>query len=115
MYNFSIPSTLRAWFDRVLRPRLTFAHSAAGPQGRLTGKRAIVVESRGGLYSEGPGKASDFQEPCLRQLLAFTGITGVTFIHAEKIGFGPDARERALAGARERIAQAVAEMAANPA
>jgi len=115
MYNFSIPSSLRAWFDHVLRPRVTFAYSAAGPQGLLTGKRAIVVESRGGLYSEGPGKASDFQEPYLRQLLGFIGITDVTFIHAEKIGFGPEARELALAGAREQIAQVVADMAANPA
>lgn len=115
MYNFSIPSSLRAWFDHVLRPRVTFAYSAAGPQGLLTGKRAIVVESRGGLYSEGPGKASDFQEPYLKQLLGFIGITDVTFIHAEKTGFGPDARELALAGAREQIAHAVADMAAHPA
>lgn len=113
MYNFSIPSSLRAWFDHVLRPRVTFAYSAAGPQGLLTGKRAIVVESRGGLYSEGPGKASDFQEPYLRQLLAFIGISDVTFIHAEKIGFGPEARELALAGARVRIAHAVADLAAS--
>ena len=81
----------------------------------MTGKRAVVVESRGGLYSEGPGRASDFQEPCLKQLLGFIGITDVTFIHAEKIGFGLDARELALAGAREQIAQAVAAMAAHPA
>lgn len=115
MYNFSIPSSLRAWFDHVLRPRVTFAYSAAGPQGLLTGKRAIVVESRGGLYSEGPGKASDFQEPYLKQLLGFIGIVDVTFIHAEKIGFGPEARELALAGAREQIAQAVAGLSVTPA
>lgn len=115
MYNFSIPSSLRAWFDHVLRPRVTFAYSAAGPQGLLTGKRAIVVQSRGGLYSEGPGKANDFQEPYLKQLLGFIGIDDVTFINAEKIGFGPEARELALAGARERIAHLVADLAADPA
>lgn len=113
MYNFSIPSTLRAWFDHVLRPRVTFAYSDAGPQGLLTGKRAIVIESRGGLYSEGPAKANDFQEPYLKQLLGFIGITDVTFIHAERIGFGPEAREQALASARVQIAQAVARLVDN--
>lgn len=113
MYNFSIPSTLRTWFDHVLRPRVTFAYSDAGPQGMLTGKRAIVVESRGGLYSAGPAQATDFQEPYLRQLLGFIGITDVTFIHAEKIGFGAEARELALATARLQIAEAAARFAAS--
>lgn len=112
MYNFSIPSTLRTWFDHVLRPRVTFAYSPAGPQGLLSGKRAIVIESRGGLYSEGPAQASDFQEPYLKQLLGFIGIDDVTFIHAEKIGFGPEARELALMSARARIAETVDGIAA---
>ena len=60
MYNFSIASSLRAWFDHVLRPRVTFADSAAGSQGLLTGKRAVVVESRGGLYSERAGQGQRF-------------------------------------------------------
>lgn len=111
MYNFSIPSSLRTWFDHVLRPRVTFAYGDAGPQGMLTGKRAIVVESRGGLYSAGPANAIDFQEPYLRQLLGFIGITDVTFIHAEKIGFGAEARERALTTAKLQIAEAAARLA----
>ena len=105
MYNFSIPTSLRAWFDHVLRPRVTFSYSERGPQGLLTGKRAIVIEPRGGLYSSGPAKVTDFQEPYLRQLLGFVGITDVTFIHAEKIGFGPEAREAAVSTAKARIAQ----------
>jgi FMN-dependent NADH-azoreductase len=112
MYNFSIPSSLRTWFDHILRPRVTFAYGEAGPQGMLTDKRAIVVESRGGLYSTGPAKALDFQEPYLRQLLGFIGITDVTFIHAEKIGFGAEARELALGSARLQIAEAAARFAA---
>jgi FMN-dependent NADH-azoreductase len=104
MYNFSIPTTLRAWFDHVLRPRVTFTYSESGPKGLLTDKHAIVIQSRGGLYSEGPAKAIDFQEPYLRQLLGFIGITDVTFVHAEKIGFGPEARELALETAKARIA-----------
>jgi hypothetical protein len=103
MYNFSIPTSLRAWFDHVLRPRVTFSYSEAGPEGLLTGKRAVVILSRGGLYSEGPAKAIDFQEPYLRQLLGFVGITDVAFVYAERIGFGPEAREAALAGAKARI------------
>jgi len=84
MYNFSISTGLRAWFDYVLRAGETFSYSAAGPLGLLKGKRVIVIESRGGLYSEGPAKAIDFQEPYLRQLLGFMGLTDVAFIHAEK-------------------------------
>ena len=115
MYNFSISTGLRAWFDHVLRAGETFSYSEAGPQGLLTGKRVIVIESRGGLYSEGPAKAIDFQEPYLRQLLGFMGLTDVAFIHAEKIGFGPDAREAALSAAKQKIStvitQALAEAA----
>jgi FMN-dependent NADH-azoreductase len=104
MYNFGVATTLRSWFDYVLRAGETFSYSAAGPKGLLTGKRAIVIESRGGLYSEGPASAVDFQEPYLRHLLGFMGITDVTFVHAEKIGYGPEARAAALVQAKSRIA-----------
>jgi FMN-dependent NADH-azoreductase len=103
MYNFSIPTGLRAWFDYVLRAGETFSYSEAGPRGLLGGKRVIVIESRGGLYSEGPAQAIDFQEPYLRHLLGFMGLADVAFIRAERIGFGPDAREAALIGAKEKI------------
>lgn len=108
MYNFSIPSTLRTWFDHVLRAGETFSYSEAGPKGLLEGKRVIVVESRGGLYSEGPAQAIDFQEPYLRQLLGFIGLTDVTFVRAEKIGYGPDAREAAIDAAKTRLAEIIA-------
>lgn len=104
MYNFSIPTTLRAWFDHVLRAGVTFSYSEAGPRGHLEGKRVLVVESRGGLYSEGAAQAIDFQEPYLRHLLGFIGLTDVTFVRAEKIGYGPQAREEAVTGARGEIA-----------
>ena len=104
MYNFSVPTSLRAWFDHVLRAGETFSYSEAGPKGLLGGKRVIVVESRGGLYSEGPAATIDFQEPYLRHLLGFVGITDVTFVHAEKIGYGPEARTAALNLAKTRIA-----------
>ena len=103
MYNFGIPSTLKAWFDHVLRARITFQYSEAGPEGLMTGKRAIVVESRAGLYSEGPAAAMDSQEPHLRNLLGFMGITDVTFVRVEKLAFGPEAAEASLAQASEQL------------
>jgi FMN-dependent NADH-azoreductase len=108
MYNFSVATSLRAWFDHVLRAGETFRYTEDGPEGLLGDKRVIVIETRGGLYSEGRAKALDFQEPYLRQLLGFVGISEPTFIRAEKIGFGPDVREGAIADAKAQIAAATA-------
>lgn len=104
MYNFGIPSTLKSWFDYVLRAGVTFSYSEAGPEGLLKGKRAIVVESRGGLYSSGPAQVMDSQEPHLRTMLGFVGITDVTFVRAEKLAFGPEAREEAIRNANAELA-----------
>ena len=104
MYNFGIPSTLKTWFDYVLRAGLTFKYSEAGPEGLLKGKRAIVVESRGGLYSSGPAQPLDSQEPHLRTLLGFIGISEIAFIRAEKLGYGPEAREQAINDAHAELA-----------
>jgi FMN-dependent NADH-azoreductase len=103
MYNFGVTTGLRSWFDYVLRAGETFSYSAEGPRGLLGDKRVIVIESRGGLYSEGPASAIDFQEPYLRHLLGFIGLRDVTFVHAEKLGYGPEARSAALDSARRRI------------
>lgn len=103
MYNFGIASTLKTWFDYVLRAGITFRYSEAGPEGLLKGKRAIVIESRGGLYSEGPAQMMDSQEPHLRTLLGFMGIEDVTFIRAEKLAFGPEAREQTISAARTQL------------
>lgn len=112
MYNFSVPTGLRAWFDHILRAGETFSYSEAGPQGLIDGRRAIVIESRGGLYSEGSAQAADFQEPYLRFLLGFIGITDVTFIHAEKIGYGPEARQAAIEHGLAHIAEVARPQAA---
>ena len=103
MYNFGMPSTLKAWFDHVLRARVTFRYTEAGPEGLLKGKKAIVVETRAGLYSEGPAAAMDSQEPHLRTLLGFMGIDDVTFVRAEKLAFGDEIAAAAVAEAAERI------------
>jgi FMN-dependent NADH-azoreductase len=105
MYNFGIPSTLKAWFDHVLRAGVTFKYGEKGPVGLLEGKRAIVVESRGGLYSSGPTQSLDSQEPHLRTMLGFIGISDVTFVRAEKLGYGPEAREQAINDAKAELAR----------
>lgn len=107
MYNFGIASTLKSWFDYVLRAGVTFRYTEAGAEGLLAGKRAIVIESRGGLYSEGPAQVMDSQEPHLRTLLGFMGIKDTTFVRAEKIAFGPESRAEAIDGARAQIGRMI--------
>jgi len=103
MYNFGMASTLKAWFDHVLRAGITFRYSAAGPEGLVTGKKAIVIESRAGLYSEGPAAAMDSQEPHLRTLLGFMGVEDVAFVRAERLAFGPEAATASIADAVEQL------------
>lgn len=102
MYNFAIPSTLKAWLDHVLRAGVTFKYTETGPQGLLTGKRAYVLTARGGIYA---GSGMDHQEPYLRQALAFIGIHDVQFIHAEGLNMGAEFHEQGMAKAREQLAQ----------
>ena len=103
MYNFGMSSTLKAWFDHVVRVGVTFRYGENGPEGLLNGKKAVVIESRGGLYSEGPGAALDGQEAHIRTLLGFIGISDVTFVRAEKLGYGPEAAEAAIAAASDAL------------
>ena len=100
MYNFAIPSTLKAWLDHVLRAGLTFKYTETGPQGLLTGKKAYVLTARGGIYA---GSTADHQEPYLRQVLAFVGIHDVSFIHAEGMNLGGDFQEKGLNQAKARL------------
>ncbi|MBA1232536.1 FMN-dependent NADH-azoreductase [Pseudomonas viridiflava] len=102
MYNFAIPSTLKAWFDHVLRAGVTFKYTETGPQGLLTGKRAFVLTARGGIYT---GSSLDHQEPYVRQVLGFIGIHDVTFIHAEGLNMGGDFVEKGMNQALAKLAQ----------
>ncbi len=88
MYNFGIPSTLKAWLDHVIHPGKTFQYGANGPEGLLKGKKAVLVLSTGGAYTEGPAKSMDFVEPYLRAVLGFIGITDVTVVRAEAQAMG---------------------------
>ena len=101
MYNFAIPSTLKAWLDHVLRAGITFKYTDTGPQGLLTGKRAYILTARGGIHA---GASSDHQEPYLRQVMAFIGIHDVTFIHAEGLNMGGDFHEKGLNQAKAQLA-----------
>lgn len=104
MYNFGISSTLKTWFDHVLRAGRTFRYTDEGVAlGLMTGKKAVVVESRAGFYSEGAAGGMDSQEPHLRTMLSFMGITDIVFVRAEKLAFGPDAASAAIAGAIEEL------------
>lgn len=111
MHNFTISWELKAWIDQVVRVGKTIAFDADGPRGLVRNKKAIVATSRGGSYAEGtPRFDSDFQEPYLRQILAFMGITDVTFIHAENQARSEQAKV-ARAAASEQVAKAVIQAA----
>lgn len=100
MYNFTIPSQLKAWIDRILVAGKTFKYDANGPQGLAGNKRVIVAISRGGYYgADTPAALGEHLETYLRWVFGFIGITNPEFIFADGIQVGPDHREKALAGA----------------
>lgn len=96
MYNFSIPSQLKAWIDRIAQAGRTFRYTENGPEGLAGGKTVIVASTRGGLYSEGPAAGMDHQESYLKTVFGFLGITDVRFVRAERLALGEDSRARAM-------------------
>ena len=111
MHNFAPPSTLKAWIDHVARAGRTFKYGAHGPEGLLKGKRAMLVLARGGVYSSGPTKPLDFQEPYLRAILGFLGITDVSAVHVEGAANRAIGPEKALAAAYAKSKELVAQLA----
>ncbi len=106
MYNFNIPSQLKAWIDLICVAGKTFSYGADGPKGLCGGKKVIVVSSRGGLYGAGsPAAAMDFQENYLKTVFGFLGITDITVVRAEGVAYGPDAAAAAIEGAKAEIAK----------
>jgi FMN-dependent NADH-azoreductase len=104
MYNFSIPSQLKAWIDRIVVAGKTFRYTENGPQGLAKGKKVIVISARGGMYGAGsPAAALDFQENYLRGVFGFIGVTDIEFVRAEGLSYGPAQREQAIAAARSSI------------
>lgn len=100
LYNFGVPSQLKAYFDHVARAGITFRYTANGAEGLLTGKKAYVFATRGGLYA---GTPLDTQTNYVRDFLRFLGIEDVEFIHAEGLAMGEPAKTQALASAAHAI------------
>jgi FMN-dependent NADH-azoreductase len=99
MYNFSIPSQLKAWIDRIMVPGKTFQYGAGGPEGLAGGKRVIVAVSRGGYYGQAPMAALEHLETYLRGVFGFIGVTALEFIAADGVMVGPEQRDKAVATA----------------
>jgi FMN-dependent NADH-azoreductase len=100
MYNFTIPSQLKAWIDRILVAGKTFKYDAQGVQGLAGNKRVIIAVSRGGFYgADTPMAALEHLETYLRGVFGFIGVKNLEFIAADGIQVGPEHREKALAGA----------------
>jgi FMN-dependent NADH-azoreductase len=100
MYNFTIPSQLKAWIDRILIAGKTFKYGSQGAEGLAGNKRVIVAISRGGFYGpDTPAAVGEHLESYLRWVFGFIGVTDLAFISADGVGVGPEYREKALAGA----------------
>ena len=102
MYNFGVPSTLKAYFDYIGRAGKTFRYIENGPEGLLTGKKAYVFAARGGVYE---GAASETETSYVRQFLSFLGITDIEFVYAEGLALGEAARTAAFESAARAIEQ----------
>jgi FMN-dependent NADH-azoreductase len=104
MYNFTAPSQLKAWIDRILIAGKTFAYTAEGPKGLAGGKRVIVAISRGNFYGAGaPAAAAEHLEAYLKTVFGFIGVTDLEFIIAEGVMVGPEHREKAITGALHHV------------
>lgn len=103
MYNFSVPSQLKAWIDRIHVAGKTFRYTASGPEGLVKGKKVVVISSRGGVYSSGPAAAFDHQETYLRSVFAFLGVSDIEFVRAEALNMGAEKRAESLTAAHRTI------------
>ena len=109
LYNFSIPSQLKAWVDRIAQVGRTFKYTETGPQGLAGGKTVIVASARGGVYSTNDwGRAAEHQESYLQTVFGFLGITDVRFVRAEGVAMGDAKKAEALAEAANGIAKLAA-------
>src|SRR5258708_24720548 len=105
MYNFGVPSQLKAYFDHIARAGVTFKYTEKGPVGLLTGKKVYVFAARGGLYA---GTPMDTQTSYVRDFLRFLGMADVEFVYAEGLAISPESKEVGLAKAVAEIARLAA-------
>jgi len=110
MYNFSIPTQLKTWIDRISVAGKTFKYGANGPEGLVKGKKVIIVSTAGGQHVGKPSGAG--HEDFLLAVLSFIGVTDITVVRAHGLAMGPDAREAALTSARATIATLAGTVAA---
>jgi FMN-dependent NADH-azoreductase len=104
MYNFSVPSQLKGWIDRICVAGRTFQYGANGPEGLVIGKKVFIASTRGGVYTgDSPAASLDHQESYLRGVLAFIGLTDVTVVRAEGLNLGEDIKAAAVAQAKQQI------------
>lgn len=116
LYNFSVPSQLKAWIDRIAQAGRTFTYTEKGPQGLAGGKTVIVASTRGGVYSTSEGgRAMEHQESYLQTVFGFLGITDVRFVRAEGLAMGDAAKTQALASAQTQLRAAASDAANQPA
>ncbi len=101
MYNFSVPTQLKAWIDLVVLAGVTFRYGANGPEGLIKGKRVVIVATAGGMHANQPSGQAHVDY--LKQVFGFLGITDIRVIVAEGLAMGPEARDAALASARKDI------------
>ncbi len=112
MWNFGIPSSLKAWIDHIVRAGRTFKYGASGPETLLpSGKKVIIVSARGGVYSDGPMKMMDYQETYLKAILGFIGLHNVSFVRAEGIAMGEDAAKNAVQVAETQLTETMKQVA----
>lgn len=107
MYNFGVPSQLKAWLDRLARAGITFKYTEQGPVGLLADKPVVFFATRGGLYQ---GTAADSQTPYLQTFFNFIGLKQLHFVFAEGLNMGPDAASAALAAAKAKISEVAAQI-----
>ena len=105
MYNFSIPTPLKSWIDRIAVAGKSFRYTASGSEGLLKNKKASIASARGGVYSAGsPAASNEHQETYLISVLAFLGVTDIKVVRVEGMAFGPEPKEAAVASALQDIA-----------
>jgi FMN-dependent NADH-azoreductase len=104
MYNFTVPSTLKAWIDHIARAGRTFRYTAEGPQGLLGGRKVYLALARGGVYTDNAYAAYDFQEPYLRAVLGFLGLTDVTVVRAQGLNISAEAKAAGRQQAKDAVA-----------
>ncbi len=104
MYNFGVPSTLKAWIDHIARAGVTFRYTESGPEGLLKGKKVYVLAARGGIYQ---GTPADSQTPYLQSIFGLMGLDDVTFVYAEGLNMGDEAKAAAVEAARKQIEELV--------